>query len=148
MLAYWCNIKRYFRYVKLKNKKWTSYIFCFKIRIIRIMYICDNICCDNKILKRHCVHSRSIRPLVIAAAVPEKLFWTGRLLSCIVTPNIEKLTHREVTGFVPDYVGNYGVGSGQRPCIARTLMVYSQCLCTIEKRKQSSSFSVFSFNMV
>jgi len=39
---------------------------------------CDNICCDNKILKRHCVHHpRSIRPLVIAAAVQEKLFWTG-----------------------------------------------------------------------
>lgn len=36
------------------------------------MYICDNICCDNKILKRHCVHyPRSIRPLVIVAAVQE-----------------------------------------------------------------------------
>lgn len=36
------------------------------------MYIYDNICCDNKILKRHCVHHlRSIRPLVIAAAVQQ-----------------------------------------------------------------------------
>jgi len=25
-------------------------------------------------------------------------------LSHIVTPNVEKLTHREVTGIVPDYV--------------------------------------------
>lgn len=37
-----------------------------------IYIIFDNICYDNKILKRHCVHHlRSIRPLVIVAAVQE-----------------------------------------------------------------------------
>lgn len=58
---------KYFRTVKLKDSE-KVIPFAKYVRIFDY----DNICCDNTILKRHCVHRpRSILQLVIAAAVQE-----------------------------------------------------------------------------